>query len=309
MPMMRAFVIPEAGQEALRLMQVPIPRCGPDEILVRIKAVGVGIHDSYFLPATISFPFPIGIEAAGVIEEVGGAVRGHRIGERIAFVSSMQVKGGTWAEYAVVQADSLIVPIPDGLSFERAAAVPVAGNTILRAFHALPLLPKGSSLFIAGASGAIGTFAIQLATVRGWEVAASASERNHEYLLSLGATVVVDYHDRDWTELIRQWKPNGVDAAFAVQPQTSAESASVVKAGGRVVSISGDQVSPKDGVNVVGLAYEVDVRDELIVMMQQIVAGQIHLEIERTYPFDDASEALAKVQTRRARGKTVLTLS
>lgn len=307
--MMRAFVIPEAGQHALQLMEVPIPRCGTDEILVRVKAVGVGIHDSYFLPPDISYPFPIGIEAAGVIEEVGEAVSGHRIGEQVAFVSSMQVKGGTWAECAVVQADSLIVPIPDRLSFEQAAAVPVAGNTILRAFHALPAMPQGSSLFIAGASGAIGTFAIQLAKNRGWEVAASASERNHEYLRSLGATVVVDYHDQNWTEQIHQWKPNGVDAAFAVQPQTSVESASVVKAGGRVVSISGDQVPPKDGVSVVGLAYEVDVRDELIVMMEQIAVGQIHLEIERTYPFGDAAEALAKVQTRRARGKTVLTLA
>lgn len=306
--MMRAFAIAEAGQDDPQLMHVPIPRCGPDEILVRVRAVGVGIHDSYFLPTDISFPFPIGIEAAGTIDEVGDSVTGLRIGEPIAVVSSMQVKGGTWAEYAVVRADSLIVPIPDGLSFDQAAAVPVAGNTILRAFHSLPAMPEGSSLFIAGASGAIGTFAIQLARIRGWEVAASASARNHEYLRSLGATMVVDYHDQDWTEQIRRWRPHGVDAAVAVQPRTSAESASIVRIGGLVVSISGDRVAPQDGVSVVGIAYEVDVRDELIEMMGQIAAGRIHLEVERAFPFDDAAEALAKVRTRRARGKTVLTL-
>lgn len=308
MHVMRAFVIPEAGQDGLRMMRVPVPRCGPDELLVRVQAVGVGIHDSYFLPAGISFPFPIGIEAAGFVDEVGDAVGGYQVGDRIAFVSSMQVKGGTWAEYAVVGADSLIVPIPDGLSCERAAAVPVAGNTVLRAFHSLPAMSEGSSLFVAGASGAIGTFAIQLARRRGWEVAASASERNHDYLRSLGATVVVDYHDQSWTDQIRRWRPEGVDAAFAVQPDTSAQSASVVRPGGRVVSISGDQVPPRNGVSVVGIAYDVDVRAELIQLVRRIAGGEIHLEIERIYPFGDASEALAKVHTRRARGKTVLTL-
>lgn len=306
---MRAFAIPSAQENALALMDVPIPECGPDELLVRVKAIGVGIHDSYFLPPDISFPFPIGIEAAGVIEEVGGVVTGHQVGDRIAFVSSMQVKGGTWAEYAVVSADSMIVPIPEGLSFEQGAAVPVAGNTILRAFESLPPLHLGSSIFVAGASGAIGTFAVQLAKASGWEVAASASERNHDYLVSLGATKTVDYHDPNWTDEILTWKPDGVDAAFAIQPDTSLESSRVVQEAGRVVSISGDQVTPSGHVDVVGLSYEVDVHEELIEMMERIAAGQIHLEIERTYPFDEAADALAKAQTRRARGKTVLTFS
>lgn len=307
MSTMRAFVIPRAHENTLELMQVPIPQCGADEILVRVQAVGVGIHDSYFLPPDISFPFPIGIEAAGVVEQVGAAVHGHEPGDRVGFVSSMQVKGGTWAEYAVVRADSLILPIPEGLSFEQAAAVPVAGNTILRAFHSLPPLPDNASIFVAGASGAIGTFAVQMARARGWDVAASASERNHDYLVSLGATKTVDYHDPQWTAEIRQWKPDGVDAAFAVQPQTSADSASIVKDGGSVISISGDQVESTGGVSVVGLDYQVDVHDELITMMEQIASGQLHLEVERIYPFDQAADALAKVQTRRARGKAVLT--
>lgn len=155
--------------------------------------MGVGIHDSYFLPNDAKYPFPIGIEAAGVIEEIGSEVRGHRPEERIAFVSSMQPKGGTWAEYVAVKATSLIMPIPTGLGFVEAAAIPVAGNTALKALGTLATAPVDGSLFIAGGSGAIGTVAIQLARQRGWHVAASASKPNHDYMLSLGAHKVVDY--------------------------------------------------------------------------------------------------------------------
>lgn len=88
----------------------------------------------------------------------------------------MQPKRGTWAEYVAVNAGSLTIPIPSGLGFVEAAAIPVAGNTVLKALRALAAAPIGGTLFIAGGSGAIGTFAIQLARKRGWRVAASASE-------------------------------------------------------------------------------------------------------------------------------------
>src|SRR5699024_8726725 len=103
-----------------------------NEMLVRVHAIGVGIHDDYFLSKNIQYPHPIGIEAAGIIEKVGQNVTDFREGERIAFVSTMQMKGGTWAEYAVVADNSLIIPVPDGMSLTEAAAVPVAGNTALK---------------------------------------------------------------------------------------------------------------------------------------------------------------------------------
>ncbi|MEO7587476.1 MAG: NADP-dependent oxidoreductase [Arachnia sp.] len=306
---MRAFVIPSAERSDVELAHVPVPEAGPDELLVRVKAVGVGIHDSYFLPPGLSYPFPIGIEAAGVVEVVGSHVHGFQPGNHIAFVSAMQQKGGTWAEYAVVRADALIVPIPEGLSFEEAAAVPVAGNTALKAFHALTTVPEGGSLFVAGASGAIGTFVLQMARARGWRVAASASGRNHDYLTSLGADKVVDYHDGTWPDEILAWAPGGVDAAVAIQPNTTTDSMRVVKDGGTVVSVSGDQVAPSRGVTVDMPPHHIDVRQELATFMQQIADGERQLTIEQVFPFEDALQALAKVQTRRARGKTVLTLA
>ncbi len=306
---MRAFVKLSATDDRIELAEVADPQIDDDELLVRVQAVGVGIHDSYFLPGNARYPFPIGIEAAGLVEKIGSSVSVHLPGDRIAFVSSMQPKGGTWAEYVAVKADSLIVPIPTGMDFVEAAAVPVAGNTVLRAVQALATVPAGGSLFIAGGSGAIGTLAIQVARTRGWRVGASASEHNHDHMLSLGAETAVDYHDPGWPDQIRHWMPGGVDAAMAVQPGTSTDSLSVVRDGGRIISISGDIVPPERGVHVEVVQHQTDVRDELTQLMTGIVKRELRVEVERVYPFEEALAALAKVQTRHARGKLVLRLT
>lgn len=306
--MMKAFVIPTAENHSVILAEVPIPRVGPNELLVRIHAVGVGIHDSYFLPQEIAYPYAIGIEAAGVVEDVGADVAQFQPGERIAFVSSMQSKGGTWAEFAVVRADAMILRIPAGLTFEEAAAVPVAGNTAVKAFGLLSSVAPGGSLFVAGASGAIGTFALQMARARDWTVAASASARNHDYLTTLGADRAVDYQDPLWVDEVLAWHPGGVDAAIAIQPNTAADSMRVVKDGGIVVTISGDQVAPERGVRVLMPPHDVDVRGDMALLTQQIADGDVELTLEQVFSFDEGLEALAKVQTRHARGKTVLTL-
>ena len=303
---MKAWVKQSPSADTIELTDVPVPSIDDDELLVRVRAIGVGIHDSYFLPTDVSYPFPIGIEAAGVVELVGDAVSGYSRGDRIAFVSAMQPKGGTWAGYAAVKSSSLIVPIPSALGFTEAAALPVAGSTILRAMYPLAI-PSGGSLFVAGASGAIGTLAIQLAHRKGWQVAASASRKNHGYMLSLGAAKVVDYNDADWPEQIRQWMPGGVDAAIAVQPGTSSGCVEVVRDGGQVVTVSGDQAAPKGRVRVEMIPYEVDVLGELKALAADVADGRVRLALE-THPFEEGLVALQNVQSRHARGKTVLTL-
>ncbi|MDO5745808.1 MAG: NADP-dependent oxidoreductase [Micrococcaceae bacterium] len=305
---MKAFVIPQSGFQAIEAAEVPVPQIAADELLVHVRAVGVGIHDSYFLPSEPTYPYPIGIEAAGDIEAVGSSVTGYQPGDRIAFVSSMQPKGGTWAEFAALKATSLIIPIPATMDYISAAAVPVAGNTALKAFEALAAVPGGGSLFIAGGSGAIGTFAIQLARQRGWHVAASASSANHEYMQGLGAEITVDYNDPGWQQQVCEWMPGGVDAALAIQPGTSAQSLPVVKDGGSLVSVSGDPLSTERGIAMQGIPYQVDVQDATEELMMAVASSETHLEVERVYPFEEALDALAKVQTRRARGKIVLRL-
>lgn len=306
--MMKAFAKRSADDQQLGFVRVPRPEPSATELLVRVEAIGVGIHDGYFFPRTMRYPYVIGIEAAGVVDTVGSAVSGFQPGDRVSFVSAMQPKGGTWAEYAVVDASGLIARVPDGMSFEQAATVPVAGNTILRAFSVLRL-GQGDSLFIAGGSGAIGSLAIQLAVSRGYKVLASASARNHEYMRSLGADFCVDYNDPDWPAQVLAQAPGGVDAAIGINPGTAAAATAVVKDGGMVVPISGDPFSPERGIEVQQLPYTVDVRKELQELMNRAASGDLKLVIEKVYPFAQAAQALAKTQTRSARGKVVVSMT
>ena len=308
MTFMKAFVLTGPNSDVITLTDVPVPAPGPGELLVRLQAIGVGIHDSYFLPPNAAGTLPIGIEGAGVVEEIGSEIADHRRGDRIAFVSAMQPKGGTWAEFAVVDEHSLILPLPEGLDMTQAAALPVAGNTVLRALAAIGDMPAGGRLFIAGGAGAIGTLAVQVARRRGWRVAVSASARNHDYLRSLGAEMTVDYHDDGWVEEIRGWAPHGADAALAVHPGTSADSMRAVTEGGSVITISGDSVPSERGISPVMIDYAADVRAELLAMTEDVATGAVHLEIERVHPFEEAAEALDRVRTRHVRGKLVLRL-
>lgn len=288
------------------LMETAVPRLDPDEVLVRIKAIGVGVHDRWFLPTNPKFPYVIGIEAAGIIEKIGDSVSGYQPGSEVMFTSSLRPKGGVWAEFAAVSEDALI-RIPDGLDFIRAAALPVAGSTALEAIRSLDLKPHGT-VFMAGASGAIGTFAIQLASSLGCRVAASASSKNHQYMASLGAVKTFDYRDLDWRDQVKCWMPGGVDAALAIQPDTAIDCLRLVKDGGKVVTVSGDRVPPERGIEATQVMVGPETKNALAHLAAEVASGTIRVEVERTYPFERGIEALEKTETRHARGKVVLTL-
>jgi len=305
---MRAICIGQAGNpDSLALMDVPVPAIDADEVLVRVKAIGVGLHDRWFIPRIADSPYVIGIEATGVIEKTGRAVAGYRPGDAVMFTSSLQPKGGVWAEFAAVRGEALI-HIPAGLSFIQAAALPVAGGTALEAMNLLDLKP-GDSVFMAGASGAIGTLAIQLARSLDCRVAASASAKNHDYLRSLGAEKAVDYHDHDWVSRIRGWMPEGVDAALAIQPGTGIGCLQAVRDGGRLVTVSGDQVPPQRGIHVAQVLPGPESRAQLAHLASEVASGHIHVEIEAVYPFERGIEALEKTETRHARGKIILSMA
>lgn len=302
---MKAFA--KINSELIELIEIPIPNNNEDEVLIKIQAIGVGIHDEYFHAQDITFPYVIGIEASGIIEKVGNRITEYKVGDRVAFISMMQPKGGTWAEYVVVSKDSLMLPIPEDMPFEQAAAFPVAGNTVLKALHEADLKP-GQSLFIAGGAGALGTLLIQISTKRGLTVTASASKKNHDYMKQLGAKYVVDYHDNDWQEQVRAIMPDGVDASIAIHPGTPIESQSVVKNDGILIAVSGDNFETECGIILKGVFNTIDVRRELEELMSQVAHGEIKQTIDTIFSFDDALDALAKVKTRHTRGKLVLKL-
>jgi NADPH:quinone reductase-like Zn-dependent oxidoreductase len=303
--MMRAFVRCDATSGGVVQTDMPIPKPGEHEMLIEVRAFGVGIHDRSFIPSDARFPYVIGTEAAGVVVATGSGVEGFAAGDLVLFTSVLNPQGGTWAEFAVVAQRSLI-PMPAELDFTTAAGLPIAGNAAVESLHTLDLR-SGDTLFVAGASGAIGTLVIQMAVVRGIRVAGSASARNHAYLLALGAEKAVDYTDPDWQEKVRRWVPGGVDAALAIQPGTGVQCQFVVRERGHVVTVSGDAFEPERDVRVEQFMHRADARRDMEDLVAAVVGGRVRVVLERVYPFGEAVAALKKTETRHARGKLVVT--
>lgn len=306
MSMMAAYARMSAETMLVQLIEVPVPNVADDEALVSIEAFGVGIHDRYFIPQDAQFPYVIGTEGVGRILRIGAKISDCRVGDRVAFTSVLNPKGGTWADCAAVKGSALI-PVPDDLLVEKAATVPIAGKTALQCMIDLDLA-RGSTLFIAGASGAIGTFAIQLAVGQGIRIAGSASPENHDHLRSLGAEMAVDYKSDYWQREVRDWGGVGVEAALAIQPGTGISAIKTVRDGGRVLTVSGDadNVPPERGITVGQMSYLGDTRRETRELLAAIAEGAVRTVIEARYPFDQALDALEKTETRHARGKLVV---
>lgn len=302
---MKAYVRIDANNQTVELAEVPVPDIGLQEVLIKVEAFGVGVHDRYFIPPKIDFPYTIGSEGAGIIEKLGTSITDFAVGDRVMFTTVFQPQGGTWAEYAAASQTALF-HLPDNLSFAVGAGLPIPGKTALECMRELDL-SKGDTLFIAGASGAIGSFVIQLAAAKGIRVSASASAKNHDYMKSLGAEKTVDYHDANWETEVEEWSEGGVTAALAIQPGTGVDSIKVVKDGGTLITVSGDslQVAAERGITIRQMGHDPETQKKVVELLAAISKGEIRAVIESEYPFENALEALEKTETRHARGKVV----
>ncbi|WP_313358263.1 zinc-binding dehydrogenase, partial [Microbacterium sp.] len=165
----------------------------------------------------------------------------------------------------------------------------------------------GSTLFVVGASGAVGSMLVPLAVRAGWRVVASASAGSLEHLRELGADAALDYR-ADWRVQLRALNPGGVDAAVAIPAGTTAGAMEVVRDEGAMITVSADDVAPVRGIRVRGLNYAAPVRAPLQHLLEEVQAGRFLLYIDLQLPLEHAEDALAKVRSQRARGKTVLTI-
>lgn len=202
---------------------------------------------------------------------------------------------------------AVLIHLPANLSFAAGAAIPIAGKTALGCMRELNL-NSGDRLFIAGASGAIGSLVIQLAKAKGIIVSASASSRNQEYMKSLGASFTVDYNDPDWANKVKKWSDGGVDKALAIQPGTGIESIQVVRDRGELITVSGDHdaVPIQRNIQVRQMGHQLFGNKELIELVDDISNDKINVVIEKEFAFKAAVEALTKTESRRARGKSIV---
>ncbi len=315
---MKAIIQKDYGPpEMLSLVELPGPTVKENEVLVRIKAASLNAGDVFTLRGTpwltrlmVGFPKPRnhipGWDMAGVVEAVGPGVTRFMPGEEV-FASCSR----TVAEFVSVPEDKLALK-PGNLSFEQAAAVPSAAITALQGLRDAGRLQPGNKVLINGASGGVGTFAVQIAKALGAEVTGVCSTRNVELVHALGADHVVDYTREDFTH-----SENRYDLILDnVASRSFSDLRRVLSPQGLIVPNSGH-----GGMSYVFKAYLLSIlmrrhgsmfltspnSTDLEVLKEMIEAGQIKPVIDRTFPLADAPEAFRFLEENHAHGKVVIT--
>ena len=302
---MRAIAIEGfGGRDRLKLMDLPAPEPGPDDVLVGVQAAVVGPWDVKTREGVFgerSFPYVLGMEASGIVESAGEDVADLNDGDEVYVYS-----GGCYTEYVAAPAQK-VARKPASLSFEEAAGVPVAGSTAYQGIVEEIGLKEGETVLIAGAAGGVGTMAVQIAASLEARVLGTASPHNHDYLLSLGAAEAIDYHG-DWVTTVRNFAPDGVDAVFdCVGGETFRRSFEAVRDGGRVVTIVAFGEEVESGRGIVHHAFSARAeRRKLEKLSQMFDAGKLRVEIEDVLPIEEAAQAHTLVEAGHTRGKIVL---
>ena len=321
---MRAVLHERYGRPSvLELRDVDKPTIGDEQVLVRVHASSVnpvewyGVTGPYFLRIGSGVRRPkdqtVGADLAGTVEAVGPGVKELKAGDEVFGVS-----GASWAEYTVAREDRLALK-PPNVSFEEAAAVPVAGITALQALRDKGHVEAGQKVLVNGASGGVGTFAVQLAKSFGAEVTAVCSTGNVEQARALGADRVVDYTKEDFTKLGIQHDlmlDIAGSRSFLEFRKALTPTATVVLIGGRMTyrglgplpHLGGTILKSRFRSQKVTFFVAKVTTEELRFLADLLEAGTVRSVIDRTYALNEAPEALAYLGEGHARAKVVITV-
>jgi NADPH:quinone reductase-like Zn-dependent oxidoreductase len=313
--------------EVLQLVDTDPPGAGAGEVLVRVHAAALNPYDWHImrgdpfiarLMGEVGLTKPkarvAGIDAAGVVEAAGANVRGLRPGDEV-----LGFCRGAFAEYACAEAGK-VVPKPVSLSFEQAAAVPMAGTTALRGIQDAGAVRAGHRVLVNGAAGGVGTYAVQIAAALGAEVTGVCSTRNAGLVRSIGAAHVVDYTTQDFTdERVRYdmiLDNVGNRPLSRLRRALTPGGTLVLNGGGSPGHVFGPVAGILRAVVVNGLVRErlrliphEQKREQLLTLTGLIEAGKLTPVLDRTYPLAETAEALRRVEQGHARGKVVITVA
>jgi NADPH:quinone reductase-like Zn-dependent oxidoreductase len=320
---MKAMVCTKYGPpEELEWQEVETPTPGEDEVLVRVHASSVNFGDRALVKGQ---PFLIrlmgyglltpknrivGTDIAGRVEAVGGNVRQFRAGDAV-YADVGECGFGAYAEYVAVPEQALTVK-PANVTFEEAAAVPQASVVALQGLRDKGGIQSGQKVLINGASGGVGTFAVQIAKSFGTEVTGVCSGRNLDLVRSIGADEVIDYAQKDFTQNGERY-----DLIFDIVANRSvSDYTRALKPGGSYVACAfnptalflGPLISRREGKNVSALSHKPKVED-LAFMTELLEAGQVKPVINRCYPLRELPEAMRYLEDGRAHGKVVITVA
>ena len=330
---MKAFIVTRyCKKEKLQFTDIAEPVIKENDVLVQVHAAGVNLLDAkirngefkIFLP--YKAPFTLGHDVAGVVTKVGSRVTKFKVSDEV-YARPADHRIGAFAEYISIDENDVALK-PKNISMEEAASIPLVGLTAWQALIEKANLQKGQKVFIQAGSGGVGTFAIQLAKHLGATVATTTSSTNIDLVKSLGADVVIDYKKDDFETILKDY-----DVVLNSQDtKTLEKSLRIVKPGGKLISISGPpdvdfakqlgspwfiklimkilssgikKKARRLGVNYSFLFMRAD-GNQLAEITSLINTGKIKPVMDKVFPFEQTNEALAYVESGRAKGKVIV---
>jgi NADPH:quinone reductase-like Zn-dependent oxidoreductase len=307
---MRGAFIREFGEPSVvQVGELDDPVVGPDFVLVSVRAAGVNPVDWKIVAGYLQGAFPHhlplvpGWDVAGVVEAAGPAVTEVEPGDRVlAYARKDHVQHGTFAEKVAVPVRG-VARIPVGVEFVPAGGLPLAGLTAEQVLEAADV-SKDDTVLVHNAAGGVGTFAVQLAALRGARVIGTASSGRHDYVRTLGGEPV-DYGE-GLAKRVRDLAPDGVDVALdLVGGDALAQSRDALAPGGRVASVT-DPAATKEPA---GRYVFVRPDAQMLARLAGYVAdGQVRVEVAETFPLEEAAHALARSKEGHTQGKIVVTV-
>ena len=315
---MKAIRIKEfGGPEVMKIEETECPVPGPDEILIKVYASGVNPVDwairngtNQSLRSFLTLPITLGWDAAGIVEEVGNDVMSFRKGDEVYGVPNFP-GDGSYAEYCVAKASRFALK-PKSLHFNQASAVPLAALTGWTGMFEHGKLQPGQRILIQGASGGVGSFAVQFAKAKGAYVIGMASTANLDYVKQLGADKVIDYKVQKFEQLLHD-----IDVVLEASPVRDngerIKALSVLREGGIFVSVNTDfkfneeMIAAVNNKKVKAELAPNQARQEWLTEMATLIdEGKVQVFIDKVFPFENAAEAHRESETWHVRGKLVL---
>ena len=307
---MRAVVMDRFGPpDVLHLTEVPVPRPGRGEVLVRVHAAGVNAIDwlsrAGGLARTAAFPMVLGWDISGVVAASGPDVSSLREGDEVFGMIRFPELAGGYAEYVSAPAEQLVAK-PGTVDHRTAAGTPMAGITAWQALFRQAQVTQGQQVLVHGAAGGVGHVAVQLAKLAGARVVATASARNHAFLASLGVDQTIDY-----TSQPIERSAAGLDVVL--EPRGGADFhalAGSLRPGGIIVTLKGEQPDYRQRLAALGVragyVYVSPDREALTDIARHLGSGELKIYIDRVLPLDQAAVAHATGERGHVRGKLVL---
>ena len=301
------------GPAVLKIHTLPVPRVGADEVLIAVHTAGVAgwdadIRRGYWPEGRPRFPLVLGTDGSGRIAATGSRVRRFRLGDRVYAYSFANPKGGFHAEFVAVRAER-VGRVPRPLDLRRAGAIGTTGLTALQGVDDALHVKRDEAIIVHGASGGVGSLAVQFAKLRGARVLATASgPRGLVLARRLGADAVVDGHRGDIAAAARRFAPEGVDAVLAFAGgKPLARCLDALRRGGRLAYPNGVEPVPRKRRGIRGEPYDAmaGIR-EFERLGRAVTAANLKVVIASSYRFADAARAHERVARGHVLGKVVL---